>query len=74
MIDPLPKSVNTQDRWYLKISRGSSDRVLSTGTQLDMAAKRDALNEQYQTDEYYIEEFDPLKVFTFGDHKGKIDP
>jgi hypothetical protein len=48
---------------YVKLARGDWETVLGTGTKEECKAQADALNEQYQTDEYYVEAYDSEKVW-----------
>jgi hypothetical protein len=47
----------------VKITRTGWESVLGAGTLDQCTAQAAALNEQYQTDEYYVEAFDPEKVW-----------
>lgn len=52
---------NPEDRWIVKVRRpGGGESVLSEPLGKDAAAAQaDALNANYQTDDHYIEKFDP---------------
>jgi hypothetical protein len=52
--------------WLVKLARGEWETVLFGFKSLtDALAKRDELREQYQTDEYYVEAFQPEKLQGF---------
>lgn len=52
--------------WLVKLKRAGFETVLFRTYSLDAAFdQRDALNAEYQTDEYYVEAYDPKKVEGF---------
>ena len=54
-------------RWLVKLRRGDWETVLYGFKYLEAAlGKRDELNNQYQTDEYYVEAFQAEKLEGFG--------
>lgn len=54
-------------RWLVKLARGDWETVLSEHHERQLAVEAaDVLNHRYQTDEYYVEAFDPIKAREWG--------
>lgn len=57
-------TTTSTDQYLVKVSRETYDSVLFIGTKDQAQQRASELNSQYQTDEYYIEKYDPDRFFT----------
>jgi hypothetical protein len=49
-------------QWYVKVARGGGERIVFVGDKQSADQKAAELNYRYQTDEYYVDAHDPLRV------------
>lgn len=56
-------TTTSTDQYLVKVSRETYDSVLFIGTKDQAQQRASELNSQYQTDEYYIEKYDPDRFF-----------
>jgi hypothetical protein len=55
--------MNETDQYLVKVARETYQSVLFIGTKEAATNRAAELNFQYQTDEYYVEKYDPDRFF-----------
>lgn len=59
--------MNLPERYVVKVPRGGSNTLVFLGTKARACEHAAEMNDRYQTDEYFVEEFDVNKLKGFED-------